>query len=63
MIKVEGQQSLYRKDNGAIVNADWSAYEKAKQRKKEKERMSQLENRLDRIENLLERLIDVNKTT
>ena len=63
MIKVEGQSSLYRKDNGAIVNVDWSAYEKAKQRKKEKERMSQLENRLDRIENLLERLIDVNKTT
>ena len=63
MIKVEGHNALYRNEKGAIVNADWSAYEKAKKRKKERERISQLENRLDRIENLLERLIDVNKTT
>ena len=58
MIKVEGHSSLYKNKSGAIVNTDWSAYEKAKQRKKEKERMSQLENRLDRIESLLEKLIN-----
>lgn len=63
MKKVEGHTHLYKKDNGAIVNTDWSAYEKAKRRKQEKQRVSQLENRLDRIETLLERLIDVNKTT
>jgi len=60
MIKVEGQSSLYKTNSGAVVNADWKAYEKAKERKKEKERLSELENRLGRIEELLERLINVN---
>lgn len=62
MKKIEGYSSLYKKDNGAVVNTDWQAYEKAKQRKKEKQRVDKLENRLDRIEELLERLIDVHKT-
>ena len=62
MIKVEGQHNLYRNESGAIVNADWAAYERAKKKKKEKERVDNLEKRLGRIEELLENLINVIET-
>ena len=57
MKKVEGHSNLYKKSNGVIVNTDWSSYEKAKKRKKEKQRIDDLENRLGRIEELLTRLV------
>lgn len=61
MKRVEGYSGLYKKGN-AVVNTDYQAFLKAKERKKEKQKVSELESRLDRIEELLERLIDVNKT-
>jgi len=61
MKKVEGHNNLYKNGN-VVVNTDYNAYLKAKERKKEKQKVNDLENRLNRIEELLERLIDVNKT-
>jgi hypothetical protein len=60
MQKVEGHTGLYKKGN-AVVNTDYSAFLRAKERKKEKQKVNELENRLNRIEELLERLIDVHK--
>lgn len=57
MIKVEGHTNLY-KGNGAVINTDWKAYERAKLKKKEKQRVENLENRLDKIETLLMRLLN-----
>jgi len=61
MRRVEGHNNLY-KDGNVVVNTDYSAFLRAKERKKEKQKVNDLENRLNRIEELLERLIDVNKT-
>lgn len=61
MRKVEGHNNLYKNGN-VVVNTDYSAFLRAKERKKEKQKVNDLENRLNRIEELLERLIDVNKT-
>jgi len=61
MRRVEGHNNLY-KDGNIVVNTDYSAFLRAKERKKEKQKVNDLENRLNRIEELLERLIDVNKT-
>ena len=57
MQRVEGHTNLYKKGN-AVVNTDYSAFLKAKQKKKEKQKVSELEARLERIETLLERLIN-----
>lgn len=59
MIKIEGHHNLYKSSSGAVINIDKKAYQKAVERKKEKQRMSEIEDRLERIEKLLERLIDV----
>ena len=60
MIKVEGHSDLYKKGN-AVVNTDYSAFLRAKERKKQKQKVNDLEARLNKIEELLERLIDVHK--
>ena len=61
MQKVEGTSGFYKKGN-AVVNTDYSAFLRAKDRKKEKQKVNDLENRLIKIEELLERLLDVHKT-
>ena len=61
MKKVEGFSSLYKKSDGAVVNTDMSAYHAAKKRKQEKQRLNNVEDRLERIEQLLERLLNVHK--
>ena len=61
MQKVEGTAGFYKKEN-TVVNTDYSAFLKAKERKKEKQKVNDLENRLNKIEELLERLLDVHKT-
>jgi hypothetical protein len=53
MKKVQGYSNFYKSANGAIVNTDMNSYYEAKKRKLEKEKISVLENRLDRIEELL----------
>lgn len=58
MMKVEGHHSLYKKPSGAVVNTDMKAYESAKKKKAEKQRLIDVENRLERIEKLLERIVN-----
>ena len=62
MKRVEGHSNLYKKEGNVIVNTDYNTFLKAKERKKEKQRVIDMESRLNRIEELLERLLDVNKT-
>ena len=62
MQRVEGHSNLYKKEGSVVVNTDYDAFLRAKQKKKEKQRVNDMENRLNRIEELLERLLDVNKT-
>lgn len=57
MIKVEGHSSLY-KNGDAVITVDPKLYEKAKARKAEKERLNNLEDRMDRIEQLLIQLVN-----
>lgn len=56
MQKVKGHHNLFKK-NGAVVNADVKAYEAAKKRKAEKQRLDLIEERLDRITDLLEKVL------
>ena len=62
MKKVEGHSNLYKKDGNVVVNTDYNTFLRAKSKKAEKQRVIEMESRLNRIEELLERLLDVNKT-
>lgn len=44
-------------DSGAVITVDAKAYENAKKRKAEKNRLNELENKMDRIEALLIELV------
>jgi len=61
MLKVEGQSELF-KQGPAVLNTDRRAYERAKQKKAEKlaekQRIDNIENKLDRLTDLVERLLD-----
>ena len=57
MKKVQGQAGLY-KNGPAVVNVDKRAYENAKKRKAERQRIDNIENKLDRLTDLVERLLD-----
>lgn len=61
-MRVEGQHHLYKTVSGAIVNTDKKAYESAKKRKADQQRLTDVENRLERIEKLLERIANGNPT-
>lgn len=58
MRKVENHHNLYKGNHGVVVNTDLSTYEKAKERKREKQRINEMEDRMIRIEQMLERLIN-----
>ena len=62
MKRVEGHSNLYKKDGNVVVNTDYNTFLRAKSKKAEKQRVIEMESRLNRIEELLERLLDVNKT-
>ena len=57
MRKVEGHD-LYKNESGAVVVTDMKKYHRAKEKKKEKERLDVLEDRMERIENLLLQLVN-----
>lgn len=63
MKKVQGHSNLYKTESGAVITTDWKVYEKAKERKLKEKRVDELENRLDKIEYLLERILDGQKKT
>lgn len=61
MLKVENHHNLFKTNTGAVVNADKRAYERAKARKADKERVSELEEKVERLERMLERILDGSK--
>jgi len=63
MRKVEGHSHLYKNQSGAVVTTDWSVYERAKARKAREKKIDEMDDRLTRIEQLLERLIDGQEKT
>ena len=58
MQRIKGHSNLYKNETGAVVNTDYSAFLRAKERKREKGRINNLESRLEKIESLLTRLLD-----
>lgn len=58
-MRIKGHSNL-EKRNGAVINTNWKVYEAAKKRKDEKTRIDNLENKINRIESLLEKLIEQN---
>lgn len=58
-MKIKGHSNL-EKRNGAVINTNWKVYEAAKKRKDEKTRIDNLENKINKIESLLEKLIEQN---
>jgi len=58
MRSVQGHHGLYKAPTGAVINTDKQAYQRALERKKEKQKQAELEGRLERIESLLERLLN-----
>ena len=62
MIKVQNHHSLYKSPSGAVVNTDVKAYEKAKERRREKERMITLESKVQKLEAILENILNGNTT-
>ena len=63
MIKVDGHHGLFKNHSGAVVSTDMKAYERAKERKREKNRLSELEERVQMMEKILERLANGNEKT
>lgn len=57
MKRIEGHSNLYKNGAGAVVNTDYSAFVRAKERKAEKNKVNNLEERLNKIESMLERLL------
>jgi protein subunit release factor B len=58
-MRIKGHSDLRKKD-GAVINTNWKVYEAAKKRKAEKDRIDNLESKINRIESLLERLLEKN---
>lgn len=59
MKKIEGH-NLYKNDSGAVVFTDKKKFEQAKQKKLEKNKLEVLEQRMERIEQLILRLVENN---
>lgn len=58
MIKVEHHHSLFKNKTGAVVTTDQRAYEKAKERKAEKQKLNLLEEKVLKMEKLLESILN-----
>ena len=58
MKRVEGHIDLAKTDNGAVLLTDPKAYLRAKKNKAERERLNKLEDKMERIENLLLQLVN-----
>jgi predicted mannosyl-3-phosphoglycerate phosphatase (HAD superfamily) len=58
-MKVQGHSDLIKR-NGAVINTNQKVYQAAKKRKADKNRLDNLENKINRIESLLEKLVEKN---
>jgi len=60
-MKIKGQSDLIKNENtNAILNTNWKVYEAAKKRKQDAKRLDVMEAKINRIENLLEKLVERN---
>ena len=57
--RVKGHSDLIKRD-GAVINTNQKIYEAAKKRKADKDRLDSLEHKINRIESLLEKLVENN---
>lgn len=57
MKKVKGHD-LYKNESGAVVITDMKKFQRAKERKMKDQRLEVLEEKMDRIESLLIKLVD-----
>lgn len=58
-MKVKGYSDLVKKE-GAVINTNWKVYEAAKKRKQNEQRLDDIESKINRIESLLEKLLERN---
>lgn len=60
MLKIENHHSLFKNDSGAVITTDQRAYQKAKEKKAEKNKINLLEEKVTRLEKLLESIVNGN---
>ena len=58
MKRIEGHSDLVKTESGAVITVNETVYERAKKKKLERERLNNLENKMERIEKLLEQLVN-----
>jgi predicted mannosyl-3-phosphoglycerate phosphatase (HAD superfamily) len=58
-IRVKGHSDLIKR-NGAVISTNKKIYEAAKKRKAEKDRIDNLEAKINNIESLLQQLVEKN---
>lgn len=60
-MKIKGQSDLIKSEKtNAVLNTNWKVYEAAKKRKQDAQRLDDMEAKINRIENLLEKLVERN---
>lgn len=58
-MKIKGQSDLVKiPDTNAVINTNWKTYEAAKKRKQDALRLDIMEDKINRIESLLEKLVE-----
>lgn len=58
-MKIKGQSDLVKDENtNAVINTNWKVYEAAKKRKRDAQRLDDMEVKINRIESLLEKLVN-----
>tara|TARA_R100001509_G_scaffold163601_1_gene138561 strand:- start:1362 stop:1538 length:177 start_codon:yes stop_codon:yes gene_type:complete len=57
-MKIKGHDDLVKTESNAIVNTNWKVYEAAKKRKLDAKRLDTMEAKINRIESLLEKLVN-----
>lgn len=60
-MKIKGQSDLIKnEETNAVLNTNWKVYEAAKKRKRDTQRLDDMETKINRIESLLEKLVERN---
>lgn len=60
-MKIKGQSDLLKDtNNNAVINTNWKVYEAAKKRRKDAQRLDDMEVKINNIENLLQKLVEKN---
>lgn len=60
-MKIKGQSDLIKnEETNAVLNTNWKVYEAAKKRKRDAQRLDDMETKINRIESLLEKLVERN---